>query len=116
MSQTIYLVNWLESTLYLLGVWDIFEQTASEVVNNEGDDLWTCNITFDIPTRYNQDMHQDIVQKGRQMPNRRATQFYTVLHCLQALERIGYLCLISRTSSYKLYMSIIWTCHKYAKG
>jgi hypothetical protein len=82
MSQTISPVKWLESTLYLLGVWDIFQQTTSEVVNDEGDELWTCNIAFDIPTKYNQDLCQDIVQKGRQMPNWRGAQFYTVLHCL----------------------------------
>ena len=60
-------------------------------MNDEGDELWTCNIAFDIPIRYNQDLHQDIVQRGRQCPTRRGAQFHTVLYCLQALERIGYL-------------------------
>jgi hypothetical protein len=35
MSQPISPVKWLESALFLLGVWDIFEQTTCEVVNNE---------------------------------------------------------------------------------
>ena len=59
-------------------------------MNDEGDELWTCNLAFDIPTRYNQDLCQDIVHRGRQMPNQRGAQFYTVLHCLQALDCIGY--------------------------
>jgi len=82
MSQTISLVKWLDSVLYLLGVWEIFEQTTSEVVNDEGDELRMCNIAFDIPIRYNQDLRHDIVQRGRHVPNRRGAQFYTVLHCL----------------------------------
>ena len=90
MSQTIKPAKWLEAALWLLGVWDIFEQTTSEVVNDEGDELWTCNLAFDIPTRYNHDLCQDIVHRGRQMPNQMGAQFYTVLHCLQALERISY--------------------------
>jgi hypothetical protein len=90
MSQTISLIEWLKSALYLLGVWDIFMQTISEVVNDEGGELWTCNITFDIPIRYRQEQRTNIVQKGRQMPNRRGAEFNTVLHCLQTLERIGY--------------------------
>jgi hypothetical protein len=35
MSQTIKPVRWLESALYLLWVWDIFEKMTSEVVNDE---------------------------------------------------------------------------------
>jgi hypothetical protein len=64
MSRTIKLVRWLESALYLLWVWDIFE-TTNEVVNDE--ELWTCNLAFDIPIWYNDDLHQDIVQIVRQM-------------------------------------------------
>jgi hypothetical protein len=64
MSQTIKPVKWLESALYLLGVWDIFETTTGEVVNDEGGELWTCYLAFDIPIRYNDDLHQDIVQTG----------------------------------------------------
>ena len=64
MSQTIFLVKWLESALWMLGVWDIFETTTSEVINHEGGELWMCNLAFDIPIRYNQDMRQDIMQNG----------------------------------------------------
>jgi hypothetical protein len=53
------------TTLYLLGVWDIFETTTGEVVNDEGGELWTRYLAFDIPIRYNDDMHQDIVHTGR---------------------------------------------------
>ena len=62
MSQTISLVKWLESALWMLGVWDIFETTTSEVVNDEGGELGTCSLAFDIPIMYNNEVHQDIVQ------------------------------------------------------
>jgi hypothetical protein len=60
------LVKWLEAALWLLGVWDIFETTTSEVVNDEGGELWTCNLAFNIPIRYNNEVCQDIMQTGRQ--------------------------------------------------
>ena len=56
MSQTIKPVKWLEAALWLLGVCDIFETTTSEVVNNEGCELWTCSLAFDIPIRYNNEL------------------------------------------------------------
>ena len=62
MSQTIKPVKWLEAALWLLRVWDIFEMMTSVVVNDEGGELWTCNLVFDIPIRYNNEVHQDIVQ------------------------------------------------------
>ena len=61
MSQTIKPVKWLESALWLLGVW------TGVVMNDEGGELWTCSLAFDIPIRYNTKMCQDIVQTGRQM-------------------------------------------------
>ena len=61
MSQTIKPVKWLEAALWLLGAWDIFETTTSEVVNDEGDELWTCNLAFDILIRYNNEVRHDIV-------------------------------------------------------
>ena len=61
MSQTIKPVKWLEATLWLLRVWDIFETTTSEVVNDEGAELWMCSLAFDIPIRYNNEVRQDIV-------------------------------------------------------
>ena len=64
MSQTISLIEWLKSTLYLLGVWDIFEQTTSKNVNDEDGELWTCNIAFDIPIRYQREQCTYIVQRG----------------------------------------------------
>ena len=73
MSQTIKLVKWLKSALWLLGVWDIFETTISVVMNDEGGELWTCSLAFDIPIRYNTKMCQDIVQTGRQMPTKIGT-------------------------------------------
>ena len=96
MSQTIKPVKWLEATLWLLRVWDIFEMTISEVMNDEGGELWTCSITFDIPIRYNNEVRQDIVQTGRQSPTKIGAQIDAVLLCLQAIERIGTVCLISR--------------------
>ena len=53
MSQTIKPIKWLEAALWRLGVWEIFENTTSEVVNDEGAELWTCSLAFDIPIRYN---------------------------------------------------------------
>ena len=64
MSQTIKPIKWLEAALWLLRVCDIFEMT-SEVVNDEGSELWTCSLAFDIPIRYNNEVRQDIVQTGR---------------------------------------------------
>ena len=64
MSQTIKSVKWLEAALWLLRVWDIFETTTSEAVN-EGDELWTCSPAFDIPIRYNNEVRQGIMQTGR---------------------------------------------------
>ena len=90
MSQTIKPVKWLEAALWLLGVWDIFETTISEVVNDEGGELWTCSLAFDIPIRYNNEVRQDIVQTGRQSPTKIGVQIDVVLLSLQAIERIGY--------------------------
>jgi hypothetical protein len=56
MSLTIKPVKWLKAALYLLGVWDIFETTTSEVVNDEGGELWMYNLVFDIPIRYNNEV------------------------------------------------------------
>jgi hypothetical protein len=39
MSRTIKPVKWLETALWLLGVWDVFENTTSEVVDDERDEL-----------------------------------------------------------------------------
>ena len=90
MSHTIKPVKWLEATLWLLGVWDIFETTTSVVVNDEGVELWTCSLAFDIPTRYNNQVQQDIVQTGRQSSTKIGTQIDVVLLSLQAIERIDY--------------------------
>ena len=65
MSQTIKPVKWLETALWMLGVWEIFKNTTSEVVNDEGAELWTCSLSFNIPIRYNNEVLQDIVQTGR---------------------------------------------------
>ena len=70
MSQTIKPVKLLEGALWLLGVWNIFETMTSEVVNDEGGELWTCSLTFDIPIRYNNEVRQDIVQTERQWPTK----------------------------------------------
>ena len=60
MSQTIKPVKWLETTLWLLGVWNIFENTTSEVMNDEGDELWKYSLGFEIPIRNNNEVRQDI--------------------------------------------------------
>ena len=91
MSQTIKPVKWLESALWLLGVWDIFETKTSVVVNDEGGELWTCSLAFDIPIRYNNEVHQDIVQTRRHMPTKSGVQIDAVLLSLQVIEQIGYL-------------------------
>ena len=64
MSQTIKPVKWLEAALWLLVVWDIFKTTTSEVVSDEGGELWTCSLAFNIPIRYNNEVRQNIVQTG----------------------------------------------------
>jgi hypothetical protein len=74
----------------MLGVWEIFENTTSEVVNDEGADLWTCSLAFNIPIRYNNEVRQDIVQTGRRSPTKIGTQIDVVLLSLQAIERSGY--------------------------
>ena len=76
MSQTIKLVKWLEATLWLLGVWDIFETTISEVVNDEGGELWTCSLA------------SNIVRTGRWSSTKIGAQIDAVLLSLQAIERI----------------------------
>ena len=71
-------------------MWDVFETTTSEVVNDEGGELWTCSLTFDIPIRYNNELRQNIVQTGRQSPTKIGVQIDAVLLSLQVIERIGY--------------------------
>ena len=90
MSQNIKLVKWPESALWLLGMWDIFETTTSKVVNDEGGELWTCSLTFDILIRYNNEVRQDIVQTGQRSPTKIGAQIDVVLLSLQVIERIGY--------------------------
>ena len=89
MSLTIKPIKWLEVALWLLGVWDIFE-TTSVVVNDEGGELWTCSLAFDIPIRYNNEVRQDIVQTRRRSPTKIGAQIDAVLLSLQAIERISY--------------------------
>jgi len=55
-----------------------------------------CSLAFDIPIRYNNEVCQDIVQTGRQSPTKIGAQIDAVLLCLQAVERIDTICLISR--------------------
>ena len=71
-------------------MWDVFEMTTSEVVNDEGGELWTYSLIFDIPIRYNNEVRQDIVQTGRQSPTKIGVQIDAVLLSLQVIERIGY--------------------------
>ena len=79
MSQTISPVKWLESALWLLGVWDIFDTITSVVMNDEGSELWTRSLAFDIPIRYNNKVCQDIMQTGRQMLTQIGAQIDVVL-------------------------------------
>ena len=71
-------------------MWDIFETTTSEVGNDEGSELWTCSLAFDIPIRYNNEVRQDIVQTGRWSPIKIDAQIDVVLLSLQTIERVGY--------------------------
>ena len=89
MSRTIKPVKWLEAALWMLGVWEIFENTTSEVVN-DGAELWMCSLAFDIPIRYNNEVRQDIVQTRRRSPTKIGAQIDAVLLSLQAIERISY--------------------------
>ena len=59
-------------------------------MNDEGDGLWTCSLTFHFPIRYNNEVCQDIVQTGRQSPTKIGVQIDAVLLSLQVIERIGY--------------------------
>ena len=59
-------------------------------MNDEGGELWTCSLVFDIPIRYNNEVRQDIMQTGRQSPTKIGAQIDAVLLSLQAIERIGY--------------------------
>jgi hypothetical protein len=88
MSQTIKPVWWLKETMWLLEVEDIFENTTSEVVND--DEIWKCSLAFDIPIRYNNKVHQKIMQVGQPTPTKVGAQIDVVLFSLQAIERIGY--------------------------
>jgi hypothetical protein len=90
MSLTLKPVKWLEAALWLLGMWAIFETTTNDIVNDEGGELWTCSLVFDIPIRYNNVVRQDIVQTGRRSPTKIGAQIDAVLLSLQAIERIGY--------------------------
>jgi hypothetical protein len=60
------------------------------VMNDEGGELWTCSLTFDIPIRHNNEVRQDIVQTRRWLPIKIDAQIAVVLLSLQAIERIGY--------------------------
>jgi hypothetical protein len=88
MSKTIKPM--LETTLWLLGVWNIFENTTSEIVNDEGDELWKCSLGFKIPIRNNNEIRQDITQVGRPKPTKVGAQIDVVMSSLHAIERIGY--------------------------
>ena len=91
MSQRIsWPVEWLESTLWFVGVTSINEDTTSQVVNDEGDRLWTCNLRFNIVVRYSPDVKSEIAHMGHPFPTLIGAQSNTVMHCLQAIERIGY--------------------------
>jgi hypothetical protein len=86
MSQTIKLVKWLEIALWLLGVWDIFENMTSEVVNDEEDELWKCSLGFKIPIRNNNEVCQDITQVGRPTPTKISAHIDVVMSSLHTIE------------------------------
>jgi hypothetical protein len=56
------------SSTIVARVWDILETMTSEVMNDEGGELWTCSLAFEIPIRYNNEVRQDIVQTRRRSP------------------------------------------------
>jgi hypothetical protein len=59
-------------------------------VHDEGGELWTCSLAFNIPIKYNNEVCQDVVQTGRQSLTKKGAQIDVVLLSLQAIERIGY--------------------------
>jgi hypothetical protein len=63
----------------MLKVWDIFETTTSEVVNDESVESWTCILAIDIPMRHNSEVHQGIVQPGRWSPTKIYAQLDNLL-------------------------------------
>ena len=63
---------------------------TSEVVNDEGAELWMCSLAFDISTRYNNKVRQDIVQTGQQSLTKIGAQIDAVLFSLQTIKQISY--------------------------
>jgi hypothetical protein len=59
MLQTIKPVKWLEDALWLLGVYDIFENMTCQEAN--GGEIWTHSLSFDILIRYNNQVRQQII-------------------------------------------------------
>jgi hypothetical protein len=86
MSQFISPVEWLQSALTLFMVSNIVENTTTDARGL----LWTCELSFYIPTRGPSPHPQLIHRMGRQMASRISAQCDTVSLYLVALQRICY--------------------------
>ena len=86
MSQFISPVEWLQSALTMFMVANIIEHATTDARGQ----LWTCELSFYIPTRGLSGHQQLIHQMVRQMASRISAQCDTVSLCLVALQRICY--------------------------
>jgi hypothetical protein len=83
-SQFIDLVEWLQSALSLFNASEIVENTTSDAEGR----LWTCELSFRIPTRGPSGRQQLIHRTGRQAVGKRFAQCHAVHLCLLALKCI----------------------------
>jgi hypothetical protein len=89
MSHTIEPIKWLASALWAFKVWDIFEITRS-TIENEGDEKWTCNISFEIPLRNTDEVRHHSRVLGPPSVTKIGAQTEAVRLSLQQIEQAGY--------------------------
>lgn len=92
----------------MIQVWDIYVDMTTKVVNDEGAQLWTCNIAFDIPRLWMYNIAFDITIKGLlghctyimhmiwQMTTSKGAEFSVTKH--KHLNTLAIMCLIINTS------------------
>jgi hypothetical protein len=83
-SQFMDPVEWLQSALSLFNVSNIVENTTHDAEGR----LWTCELSFHIPTRGPSVRQQLIHQTGRPAVGKRFAQRHAVHLCLVALKCI----------------------------
>ena len=66
---------------------DIVENTTSA----DNGQIWTCELSFYIPSRLPSRHQEFILWMGSRMPSRTSTQFSAVRNCFVALQHICYL-------------------------